>query len=44
MTDSTGPRTARPRRWTTIAWRAGWALLALASFCVSYILLVAGGH
>lgn len=44
MTDSTAPRTARPRRWTGIAWRAGWVLLALVSFCVTYILLVAGGH
>ena len=27
-----------------IAWRAGWVLLALVSFCLAYVLLVAGGR
>jgi hypothetical protein len=35
------PRRHRGRR---IAWRAGWVLLALVSFCVAYVLLVAGGR
>ena len=34
----------RRRRGRRIAWRAGWVLLALASFCVSYVLLVAAGR
>lgn len=44
MTDSAAPRAARPRRWARTAWRAGWVLLVLVSFCVTYVLLVAGGH
>ena len=31
-------------RGRRIAWRAGWVLLALVSFCVAYVLLVAGGR
>jgi hypothetical protein len=38
---ATAPRRHRGR---VIAWRAGWLLLAGASFCVSYVLLVAGGR
>jgi hypothetical protein len=43
MTDpSTLPR--RPRRLGRLLWRIGWVLLALVSFCVTYALLVVGGH
>ena len=35
------PRRHRGRR---IAWRIGWLLLAVVSFCVTYVLLVAGGR
>jgi hypothetical protein len=34
----------RPRRLRRVLWRAGWVLLAVASFCVAYALLVTGGH
>jgi hypothetical protein len=44
MADPTAPRAARPHRWTRIAWRAAWVLLILVSFCVTYMLLVVGGH
>ena len=44
MTGSTTPRAARLHRWTRIVWGVGWVLLILASFCVTYILLVVGGH
>jgi hypothetical protein len=35
------PRSHLGRR---IAWRIGWVLLAILSFCVAYALLVTGGH
>jgi hypothetical protein len=45
MADSTTqPGSQRARRGRTIAWRIGWALLALVSFCVTYVLLVVGGR
>ena len=34
----------RRHRGRRIAWRAGWVLLTLVSFCVAYVLLVAGGR
>jgi len=44
MTDASAPP-ARPRhRGRRIAWRIGWVLLALVSFCVTYAVLVVGGH
>jgi hypothetical protein len=36
--------TKRGHRGRRIAWRAGWVLLALVSFCVAYVLLVAAGR
>lgn len=46
MLPSAAPTAAPKRRprGRRIAWRIGWVLLALASFCVSYVLLVAGGR
>ena len=46
MLDSTTPpaTTQRRHRGRRIAWRAGWLLLAVVSFWVSYVLLVAGGR
>ena len=46
MLDSAAPpATSRRRhRGRRIAWRAGWLLLAVVSFCVSYVLLVAAGR
>jgi hypothetical protein len=39
------PGTSKLRhRGRRVAWRAGWVLLALVSFCVAYVLLVAGGR
>ena len=35
------PQTHRGRK---IAWRIGWVLLAIVSFCVTYALLVTGGR
>jgi hypothetical protein len=43
MTDLGRPPRS-PRRLSRVAWRIGWGLLALASFCVTYVLLVMGGH
>ena len=40
MNDPSAPL-RRPRR---VAWRIGWVLLALISFCVTYSVLVVGGH
>ena len=34
----------RSRRGRTIAWRIGWVLLTVVSFCVTYALLVTGGR
>jgi hypothetical protein len=46
MLESTAPPAVTPRRHRgrRIAWRAGWVLLALVSFCLGYVLLVAGGR
>jgi hypothetical protein len=43
MTDPAAPL-RRPHRLRRVLWRSGWVLLALASFCVTYALLVVGGH
>jgi hypothetical protein len=40
MTDPSPPA-PRLRR---IAWRIGWVLLALITLCVTYAVLVVGGH
>jgi hypothetical protein len=37
-------RSAPSPRLRRIAWRIGWVLLALISFCVAYAVLVVGGH
>jgi hypothetical protein len=42
MTDPGAPPPGPRRR--RIAWRIGWVLLALASCCVTYAALVAGGR
>ena len=34
----------RHRRLVRAAWRIGWVLLAMVSFCVAYALLVSGGR
>ena len=34
----------RPRRARWIAWRVGWLLLAMVSFCDAYAVLVVGGR
>jgi hypothetical protein len=34
----------RPRRLRRVLWRIGWVLLALISFCVTYSVLIVGGH
>jgi len=44
MTDSPAPVPRARRRGRRLAWRIGWVLLAGVSFCVTYALLVAGGH
>jgi hypothetical protein len=44
MTDPSVPIPRPRRRGRRIAWRIGWVLLALVSFCVTYAVLVAGGH
>jgi len=46
MPDTAPPpvTTPRHRRGRRIAWRAGWVLLAVVSFCVAYALLVTGGQ
>jgi hypothetical protein len=43
MTDQAAPP-PHPRRLRRILWRTGWVLLALVSFCVTYAVLVVGGH
>lgn len=44
MTDPSAPIPRLRGRGRRIAWRAGWLLLAMVSFCVTYALLVVGGH
>lgn len=47
MTAPTGRATTSrvaPSRVRAVLWRVGWALLAVASATVSYLLLVIGGR
>jgi len=42
MTDPSVP--SPRRRGRRLAWRIGWVLLTLVSFCATYAILVVGGH